>query len=503
MLMETRCDYSSLSIPGDPFYAVLSARYVGGVAAKIGFDVDAVEQIEAAVEIAVSTVIRQSFEPGERAVVDISCERVPVGLKVVIRDRGLPLNSAEVTCLVGGPCDDDESPRSRPSVRDLVDEVEFHNLGTGGKETVLFKHLKNRNITSYYEACDLIPYPKVGGGDEEAHKGETCIARAMVPSEAAEVAKVVYKAYGYSYGYDQIYYPEQLVQLNAQGDVLSAVAVTSRGEIAGHCALLFRHKAARIAELGMGVVRPEFRSLGCFLAMTRFLDEQAKKSSLVGVFGQAVTNHTYSQKVGHKVGLRDCALILGYLPDTVTFKGITERLPQRDSVVTHFKYLRTPPDGIVYPPPHHDAMIRRLYENVAAHPTVLSPTGPVEHPTGDSLIETRVIGQLSFARMEVKRYGIDSVNEVKLRIRDLRVERVDAINLYLDLSDPLTAVLTEQFEELGFFFAGILPAATQHGDALILQYLNNVPFDYDMIRLDSELAKELLTYIKARDPNTL
>jgi hypothetical protein len=41
------------------------------------------------------------------------------------------------------------------------------------------------------------------------------------------------------------------------------------------------------------------------------------------------------------------------------------------------------------------------------------------------------------------------------------------------------------------------------GDALVLQYLNNVSLDYDKILLVSDVAKELLTYIKAHDPNII
>jgi hypothetical protein len=75
------------------------------------------------------------------------------------------------------------------------------------------------------------------------------------------------------------------------------------------------------------------------------------------------------------------------------------------------------------------------------------------------------------------------------------------ISLYLKLSDPLTSYLTDEFEKMGFFFAGILPGALAGGDALILQYLNNVPIDYEKIQLDSDAGKHLLDYIMSVDPN--
>ncbi|MFH0995131.1 MAG: GNAT family N-acetyltransferase [Pseudomonadota bacterium] len=60
--------------------------------------------------------------------------------------------------------------------------------------------------------------------------------------------------------------------------------------------------------------------------------------------------------------------------------------------------------------------------------------------------------------------------------------------------------VSPQFEALGFFFAGILPGASV-GEALVLQYLNNVAIDYDSIELHTEASREILAYIKRQDPN--
>jgi serine/threonine-protein kinase RsbW len=35
----------------------------------------------------------------------------------------------------------------------------------------------------------------------------------------------------------------------------------------------------------------------------------------------------------------------------------------------------------------------------------------------------------------------------------------------------------------------------------MLQYLNNVPIDYDAIQVKSAMAKKLLAYVKEQDPN--
>jgi len=91
------------------------------------------------------------------------------------------------------------------------------------------------------------------------------------------------------------------------------------------------------------------------------------------------------------------------------------------------------------------------------------------------------------------------VREVRRLQRSFCLQQVAAMNLFLNLEDPNTFFLTEEFEKLGFFFAGILPCA-RFGDALILQYLNNVDLDYSKIVAYSEAAKELLAYIQKLDP---
>jgi len=70
----------------------------------------------------------------------------------------------------------------------------------------------------------------------------------------------------------------------------------------------------------------------------------------------------------------------------------------------------------------------------------------------------------------------------------------------LNLEDPPTFFMTAEFEKMGFFFSGILPLGSI-GDALVLQYLNNVAFDYGKVVLFTDTAKEILDYILGCDPN--
>ncbi len=115
-------------------------------------------------------------------------------------------------------------------------------------------------------------------------------------------------------------------------------------------------------------MKPEYRSQGIFIALTAHLVEKARSEKLMGVFGQAVTNHTYSQQVGDRCGLRDCARRSGSAFGDGDIQGITEKLTQRESVVAHFMYLDKPEHVRIIPPQQHKEMIRRLYYHVGVEP---------------------------------------------------------------------------------------------------------------------------------------
>jgi len=497
------CGYSRLTIPNDSSYLDITTQYVGGIAAKFGFDHSDTRDIERAVSEAVSNVIEHAFEPSEHATIEISCERVPLGIKITVHDKGLPFDPDQAPeC----PLPEEALTSAVPGcglfvMKEVMDEVHFHNLGMEGKALVLVKHLKDSEITDYYEACDLGPYA-VPEGDEPRSQAATEIeVRPMNPSEAVEVSRCVYKAYGYSYANDLAYYPERLVQLNRSGVLSSAVAVTSDGQIAGHCALIRWNGKSAIVEIGMAAVKPEFRSQGIFKRISRYLMQRAESEGLTGIYGQAVTNHTYSQQVGHRLGMKDCALLVGFVPQTASFKGITDRLVQRETLVTHFMYLQAPASAVLYPPAAHAEMVRRIYARLGVSHEIGTSTKPLDDGLpSQSNVRTRTFKSLSTARIDVEAYGQDIVIQVRERLKDLCFKRLDVIYLYLDLRDARTAVYAMEFEKLGFFFSGILPGALP-GDALILQYLNNVPIDYDRLKLEGELGRELLAYVKHLDPH--
>jgi serine/threonine-protein kinase RsbW len=502
--VESKCEYSSIRIPNDPKYATAAAIYVAEIARTIGMEGQDLTSLKNGVIEATTSLMEYSFEPGEKGTLEIFCERIPEGLNVSLRDKGLPFGAAVTESKVTKSLNDEPREMGEPifHLKEYFDEIRLHNLGPQGKELVLIKHLKNKSITDYYAACDLEPYEPSVPQIASSLEALKCRVRQMEPGEAAEVSKTIYKTYGYTYPHDYVYYPEKIKALNKSGQIHSAVAITGEKDIAGYGVFKIWEENPQIVEMAQGVVKPEFRSLGCFRTISQYLLDQAKSRGIQGAFGEAVTNHTISQHTVHGFGFRDCGLRLGMIPPETIFKGMHEKISYRVSMLLQFLYLKLPPASrSIYAPPNHADMIAALYEGLGVRPEIKKAMPAKAKKVTSSAIRIKLVGSMSFARIIIDRYGMNIIDDLKTRVKELCLKKTQILNLFLNLSDPATCIYTQQFEKLGFFFAGILPAGLSDGDALILQYLNNVPIDYDAIQVKSTTARKLLAYVREHDPN--
>lgn len=495
-------DRVELTLPNELSYLPLALLLVRETAKKFGFEGKSLHEIELATEEAAANAIEHAFEKGTRGTFSMICEKTAQGLRIIIKEQGIPFDPARIESI---------APASDPSetgrglglrlMRAAMDQVSFHNLGREGKETHLVKFLQGRQSLSYPQAAEA---------GEEAEKISrpppkdiALQVRMLDPAEAVEVSRCAYRTHGYSFFDDHIYYPERIVEMVNAGEMVSAVAVNDEGTVVGHNALVYPYQGAPIAEMTFAFVDEQYRGLQCANRLAKLLVDYAERSGLKGYFAFAVTNHVLSQTVGVKLGLNDCGILLATSPDTWFFKGIGDKSadhPQRISVVLSFKYLKPPPTKTIYAPPHHREMIEKLYRNIQGAPQFTDPADGLRLPREESSLNVYVQDSEGCAEILLVRPGDDVVHQVHLSLRDLCLRGISSIQLTLSLEDPFSPVLTASLEKIGFFFSGILPH-TPVGDALILQYLNNVPFNYGKVMVLTDTAKALLNYVKQHDPN--
>jgi serine/threonine-protein kinase RsbW len=495
-----KCEYSKLIIPNEPDYARIAGSYSVAIARKVGFDEPSSVEIGNSVTQAIELSMKYSFESTQRSEIDISFERVAEGLKISIHEKGLPLDpsefESEASCsrVVG----DQDGVERFFCINNFMDSFEFRNLGTQGKETVILKKLPSMGVGDYINGCNLEFYQSnVIAPDPK--RSPNFVVRRMKEEEAIEVARAVYRAYGYSYGYEQVYYPQKLAGLNRSDEIVTAVAVDESGVVVGTLSLLCWDDNSQVAEIGQGVVIPSYRELGVFSRLVDFQRDEAVKLGLKGFFGLAVTNHMYSQKTASRFGGLDCAIILNYIPATVDFKGFDRSWSGRITVVACYKDLSNPGPISIYPPKNHAPFIEEIYNHLG-RPFIS------KHDTDEPSLQqfnsrVKVLPALKYARITVNGYGANFIQYLKPTVRELLFSGVEIINVFIDLSNPATPLMAPEIEKLGFFFGGVLPNAAMGDDALVFQYLKGTPINYGEIQLASSFGRKILEYIRLNDPN--
>jgi len=490
-----------LTVPNDLIYFELAQLFAREMARMIGFKGNELNEIDIALEESVTFVMTHAYDKEEDKTIDVICQKIEDGLKIIVKDMGIPFDPNRIARfeITKNPDDLSFEGLGIYLLQKVVDDLSFHNLGHLGKEIHMVKYLPQSG-----PQMTLAPDYGQIGEDTKVITGKIDFeVRAMQPEEAIEVSRCAYKSHGYSFFDDHIYFPERLIEMNQNLEMISAVAVTNENEFMGHAALLFEHPDDIIAELTFFFVNIEYRGQGALNRMVDFLLQVPKKRELTGIYGYAVANHPFTQKTFARIGMKDCGILLATSPASWKFKGISDDTSQRISVVLGFMYMKEPAPLTIYPPAHHQDMITKIYASLGASHHFSGPESGEPFFSGtDSDIFTELNELESCAGIYIFNYGENVLNTTRKILRSFCISNIASINLFLNLADPLTSHLTGEFEKMGFFFAGVLPQS-QIGDALVLQYLNNVAFDYNKLVLYADFTKEIMEYIRRNDPNEI
>ncbi|MGF1470914.1 MAG: GNAT family N-acetyltransferase [Rubrobacteraceae bacterium] len=473
-----------IAIAADGGFLPSTVDFVQQTIRQIGLGDAEAGQLVRAVEAVCRNVIENAYRPEERGSYEVHVLRRSGQVVVAVEDQGLPLDYARFE--EGGP-----GSESLPFHR-FADEVRFINLGRGGNRVELIKQLPQTDVR------DQLP-------EEEHHRTARAPAaaedtpleiRMMRPEEAVFLSRCVYRSYGYSYDWEDIYYPDRIQKLQESGLMRSCVAVTAEDEFVGHLAMRFEHPDSPIAEAGQAVVNPRFRGHHLFERMKAFLVEEARKGGIYGLYSEATAIHPYSQKGNLKLGARETGFLLGYIPPTVSYKQIADdRARSRGSVALFYTRANKEPGRTVYPPARYQGVVGRIVELNGLRRTMGEVQESQRAPSSRVSVQVRQDHNIAF--LKVIEPGEDLEELVRGRLRELRLHRVDCVYADLPLSLPATQDDGERLSELGFFFGGVVPEGRDDGDVLRLQYLNNVEVSPEDVQSASDFGQELLGFIFA------
>lgn len=471
-----------VTVVADDWFLAPSLGFVQQTVRRIGLNDTEAGHLARVVEVVCRNVIERAFGPDERGSYDIHVIRRPGQVVVAVEDQGLPLDYA--------PLEDEGQGAAGMPYRSFADEVRFINLGRGGNRVELIKQLPRTDVRDHLaedEHHRTVRAPAASGN-------EPVEIRMMRPDESVALSRCVYRSYGYSYDWDDIYYPDHIRELQERGLMRSCVAVTPEDEFVGHLAMRLEHPGSPVGEAGQAVVDPRFRGHHLFEKMKTFLVEEARRSGIYGLYSEATAVHPYSQKGNLKLGARETGFLLGYIPPSVSYKQIAEdRAQMRGSVALFYTRANEEPERSVYPPVKYQSVIRRIVELNGLRRAVGEAQKGREVASSEVRVEVHRDHNIAF--MRVIKPGEDLEELVRARLRELCLHRVDCVYADLPLSHPATQDSGERLSELGFLFGGVIPEARQDGDVLRLQYLNNVEIKAEEVHAASDFGQELLDFI--------
>lgn len=482
-----------LTVAADEGLVTAVRDFVNRVLARHGVAENQLLRLDLLVEEACLHVVQNNFDPDEGGEYDVTVLRRPNQLVIALEDRGLPRDVAEAERR-------EEAQLGLVLMRAVADEVIFRNLGKNGRRIELVK-----NIASVLTPVDGAPPPatvksSVDPAAPPPIATDQTALRLMTAADAMDLARCIYRAYGYTYGADFVYFPDKVAELLAAGRLASCVAVNEAGEVVGHLGLQFAAAGARVADSGVAVVDPRYRGRKLFEHMKTFMADWAKAAAVLGLASEAVAVHPITQKGNINLGAGETGVLPGYLPAGLEFRNIKGGAEaRRQTAVMYYLKTNTGPAREVYAPTRHQAMVRRIYDNIRLERRFLAP--PLR-ASGDlagrrSVIDLRLKPDAGRAFLKILSYGDDALALVYNHLRELRLRRIDCVFLDLPLGEPATVALCPRFEEIGFSFAGVGVETAETGDSLRLLHLNNVDIDRDGLVVVSPHGQALTQYVLA------
>ncbi|MFP4155030.1 MAG: GNAT family N-acetyltransferase [Halothiobacillaceae bacterium] len=387
-------------------------------------------------------------------------------------------------------------------LKHIVDHYALCSRGAAGWTLALIWNRPQVHIADYQpDAKRSTPAADATGGPGDALADPVVAIEPLDGRRAIDLARLIYRSYGYSYVYEDIYYPERIRRNHREGTLSSWVARTRSGALVGHVALMRANPAAQAVEWGMAVVDPAWRGQGVMKGLLAEVLSAAERERTPVLFAHAVTAHPYTQRTCLDYGFEPVALLLGYAPATLRFRGIAESLAHRESTFIWVRLQDRLPRAVLHLPPAHAPLLLDLFASLGIEDPPLAEGSPPAAGARDgeypehSEFSTRLSSGLNVATIELSRIGRDHERMIRHELRRLCLERIDVILLMIDLTDPGAPAAARAAQAAGFVFGGWMPMQPWPY-TLVVQYLDNVEVDFSAVCAEGQRARRLLETIR-------
>ena len=362
-----------------------------------------------------------------------------------------------------------------------VDDIGMEKLGKEGQR--IFVRMKVVNPIAFVAPE---PYPEMDALDTNIS-----IREVQSEEDVIEAIRCIYSEYGYSYGYERLYYVDTFMKMIQNGEIRSFLAVNDHGQTAGHFALSFSDIFKGVPEISTVVTRRQFRGLGLFAKFMDYCMNLGEECGYKGLMGQPVAFHPMSQKAFLRSGFTATSLLLAYINSEVESEYNKEN--KRMDLFSSIKILDREAYSRVYPPKELWGFVEKVYNKLGCRYDI---------ETEDSVAEFTQFSMennhpLKITKIRILEAGTDCEKILAKAVNDALRKKSEMLELFISLSNPSCSYAYESAKKKGFVLSGILPGG--EADYLLMQMIVGEKIKYDhLIAVGDfeELTKDIIAINK-------
>jgi len=312
------------------------------------------------------------------------------------------------------------------------------------------------------------------------------------PSDAKGVVNLFKFVYGNAYPISVYLNPDELIEANRKGSVISSVARTPKGDIVGHNALFNSAPYKNIYESGSGLVHPAYRGgkgIG-FALVAHGQNEVAKRFGIEAIYGEAVCNHVYMQRLVEKLGWVPQAIEVDLMPASTYEKE--KSASGRVSSLFYFYCIISKPHK-VYLPKRYYRQLSFLYDILNDDRIIMISDKEIPSHLSTK-IEKQLFDFAQVARLSVIEIGADFGSVIMEVERELKEKGIIIIQVWLKLSLAWVGEAVDILRNFGYFLGGILPRWFDE-DGILMQKVLGKP-NWEGINLYTDRSKEIMKFAK-------
>ena len=321
-------------------------------------------------------------------------------------------------------------------------------------------------------------------------EGKEYTAHYFEPADGLGVARLFYAIYGDGYPIDTFYIPERLTEENRQGTIRSVVARTVSGDVVAHAAF-YRSSPPNphLFEYGGGLTHPSYRSTMAYFRTHQLLMQLVGQGGIDGIFGEAVCNHTITQKLTrHAKGL-ETAVEPALMPADAyahEWQGIGR--------VGCLVYFRVDIDQrkTLYVPTPYQKQLGFILQEISLDRALINAGSDIT--AGEAAIEVQRFDFAGVARCTVTRPGADLPGRLLDLERQAQADNWALLQFFVDLGQPWAGGVVEQLRNQGYALGGLLPIWFGTDGLLMQKHL--VDPDFEGMKIHTDRGRALVELIR-------